>query len=358
MLTPEQRTELADRRARAAMQIGYCVPAFAWPGPDLFRVPNVDHIENVDVIGNARIADRMGFDSIWVCDHLILGRDKAVYEGWTMLAMIAGATEKARLGLIHQANLFRTPAIAAKMMSTLDRLSGGRFIHFFEAGMGRPEQVAYGLDWDDNHAARVERLEEAIDLIEALYASTSPIDFNGKFYHLAEASLAPKPLQQHIPLWLGEAFDPVIELTGRRADGWNTTPVTLTELSRRLGLVDASLAKAGRDRSGVEISFETQILVAPDTAGLRRKLKDMVERSEAAGAGAPKPEIADFVAGRTDTLPDYLTGPWIVGTVAEARERLSALRAQGVDHLMLWFMDAPDTDGMELFLGEVAEGYR
>lgn len=358
MLTEEQRAELAARRARGGMLMGYCVPAFAWPGPDLFRVPNVAHIEDVDVLGNARAAEALGFDSLWVCDHLMLGREKAVYEGWTMLAMIAGATSRAKLGLIHQANLFREPAIAAKMMSTLDRISGGRFIHFFEAGMGRAEQVAYGLDWDDNHPARIERLEEAIALIEALYASTGPIDFDGQFYRLAEAQLTPKPVQKHIPIWLGEAFEPVIELTGKLADGWNSTPVTLAELGRRLELVDAALSRNGRDRSGLEVSFETQILVAEDLKGLRGKLGELVERAEAAGGGAPKPEIAAFVAGHTDELPDYLTGPWIVGTVEMARARMAELRAEGVDHLMGWFMDAPETDGMALFLDRVAPGFR
>jgi alkanesulfonate monooxygenase SsuD/methylene tetrahydromethanopterin reductase-like flavin-dependent oxidoreductase (luciferase family) len=338
--------------------MGYCVPAFAMPGPDLFRVPNVARIEDVDVLGNAREAERLGFDSLWVCDHLILGRDKAVLEGWTTLAMIAGATQRAQLGLIHQANLFRLPQIAAKMMATLDRLSGGRFIHFFEAGMGRAEQVAYGLDWDDDHTARVARLEEAIELIRALYAAPGPIDFAGKFYRLDQAELAPKPLQPHLPVWLGEAFEPVIDLTARVADGWNTTPVTLAELDRRLGLLDAALGRAGRSRAELEISFETQILVAPDLVTLRRKVAAMAERAAEAGAAPPKAELLDFLAGRVDHLPADMTGPWIVGTAEDARRRIDALRARGVDHLMLWFMDAPDTDGMAYFMEEVAPAFR
>lgn len=350
--------ELAERRRNGRLKLGYCVPAFAMPGPDLFRVPNVARIENVDVLGNAQAAERLGFDSLWVCDHLMLGRDKAVLEGWTTLAMIAGATSRAQLGLIHQANLFRAPQIAAKMMSTLDLLSGGRFIHFFEAGMGRPEQVAYGLDWDDDHAARVERLEEAIGLTRALYAADAPIDFHGKFYHLEQAELAPKPVQAHVPVWLGEAFPPVIDLTARIADGWNTTPVTLEELARRLALLDAALGQAGRSRAELEISFETQILVAPDVASLRRKVAELVERSTETGAGAPKPEVADFIAGRAEQLPAAMTGPWIIGTAAEARMRIEALRGQGVDHLMLWFMDAPETDGMAYFMEEIAPSFR
>jgi alkanesulfonate monooxygenase SsuD/methylene tetrahydromethanopterin reductase-like flavin-dependent oxidoreductase (luciferase family) len=350
--------ELAARLKAGTLKMGYCVPAFAMPGPGLFRVPNVARIEDFDVLGNAREAERLGFDSLWVCDHLMLGREQAVLEGWTTLAMIAGATNKAQLGLIHQANLFRAPSIAAKMMSTLDLLSGGRFIHFFEAGMGRPEQVAYGLDWDDNHDARVERLEEAINLIRALYASDKPIDFDGKFYQLKQAQLAPKPVQAHVPVWVGEAFPPVIELAGRIADGWNTTPVTLEELARRLALLDASLAKAGRSRAEVEISFETQILVAPDMATLRRRVAALVERIVETKSGEPQPEVVDFVVGRVDHLPEAMTGPWIIGTADEAKARIAELRRQGVDHLMLWFMDAPETDGMAFFMDEIAPAFR
>lgn len=339
------------------MKMGYCVPAFAMPSAGLFRVPNLARIQDMDVLGNAKEAERLGFDSLWVCDHLILGRESSVLEGWTTLAMIAGATSKPELGLIHQANLFRAPQIAAKMMSTLDHLSNGRFIHFFEAGMGRPEQVAYGLDWDDDHGQRVERLEEAMELIQSLYTADQPIDFTGRFYQLEQAILSPKPRQKHIPVWLGEAFPWVIDLTARKADGWNTTPVTLEELDRRLGLLDAALAKAGRSRADLEISFETQILVAPDLATLRRKVASMLEHAREAGH-EPDAAVVDFAAGRADRLPDSMTGPWIIGTAVEAKARIEALKSRGVDHLMLWFMDAPDTDGMAYFMQEIAPTFR
>ncbi|MGN6489634.1 MAG: LLM class flavin-dependent oxidoreductase [Devosia sp.] len=348
---------LAERRQAGTMKMGYCVPAFAMPSAGLFRVPNLARIQDMDVLGNAKEAERLGFDSLWVCDHLILGRESSVLEGWTTLAMIAGATSKPELGLIHQANLFRAPQIAAKMMSTLDHLSGGRFIHFFEAGMGRPEQVAYGLDWDDDHGQRVERLEEAMELIQSLYTADQPIDFKGRFYHLEQAILSPKPRQKHIPVWLGEAFPWVIDLTARKADGWNTTPVTLEELDRRLGLLDAALAKPGRSRAELEISFETQILVAPDLATLRRKVASMLDHAREAGH-EPDAAVVDFAAGRADRLPDSMTGPWIIGTAVEAKARIEALKSRGVDHLMLWFMDAPDTDGMAYFMQEIAPTFR
>ena len=75
----------------------------------------------------------------------MLGQDDAILEGWTVLAALAGATPMRRLGMIHQALLFRNPALAAKMAATLDQLSGGRLIHFMDCGyMGR-EYIAYGF---------------------------------------------------------------------------------------------------------------------------------------------------------------------------------------------------------------------
>lgn len=351
-------TELAERRARGAMRMGYCVPAFAMPGPDLFRVPNLERLEDFDPLANAVAAESMGFDSLWVCDHLMLGRERAVHEGWTMLAMIAGATRRAQIGLIHQAILFRPPQIAAKMMATIDRLSGGRFIAFLEAGLGRGEQVAYGTPWSDDHAARVTRLEEGIGAIEALYAATGPIDYQTPSVTLTQAELAPKPLQSKVPLWLGEAFPNVLDLTARLGDGWNTTPVTLAELDTRLAALDAALSRHGRDRRGVEISFETQILVAPDRDGLRRKIAHMLEVSARSGGAPPQGDLLAFVRGETDRLPERLTGPFIIGTRDEVVTRLGQLQQRGVDHLMLWFMDAPDLDGMELFARQILPQFR
>ena len=96
----------------------------------------------------------LGYNSIWVADHLMLGQDQAILEGWTTLAAIAGATRRARLGIIHQAHFFRHPALAAKMMATLDQISGGRFIFFADTGTRAGEHHAYGLHYPGSHGRR------------------------------------------------------------------------------------------------------------------------------------------------------------------------------------------------------------
>ena len=98
----------------AALRFGFCLPIFASPGPRLFRTPNYAALDPTATMAMARRADGLGYDSLWVADHLMLGHDEAILEGWTVLAALAGATERARLGMIHHANLLRYPAVAAK----------------------------------------------------------------------------------------------------------------------------------------------------------------------------------------------------------------------------------------------------
>ena len=126
------------------IQFGFCVPIFACPGVNLFRTPGYPELDAATTIALARRADELGYDSLWVADHLMLGKDDAILEGWTVISALAGATQRAKLGMIHQANSFRSPGLAAKMAATLDQLSGGRLIHFMDCGYMRREYVAYG----------------------------------------------------------------------------------------------------------------------------------------------------------------------------------------------------------------------
>jgi alkanesulfonate monooxygenase SsuD/methylene tetrahydromethanopterin reductase-like flavin-dependent oxidoreductase (luciferase family) len=186
------------------VQFGYCLPIFASPGLGLFRTPGYAALDAATTMRLGRTADTLGYDALWVADHLMLGRDQAILEGWTTLAALAGATERARLGLIHQAHPFRAPSLAAKMVATLDQIAGGRFIYFLDCGNRREEYVAYGLPWDDDEAARIARMVEGLELTLALWAADRPIDFVGRHYQLRGAVCTPPPLQRpHPPIWLG-----------------------------------------------------------------------------------------------------------------------------------------------------------
>ena len=353
------------------VQFGFCVPIFACPGINLFRTPNYPELDAATTMELARRADELGYDSLWVADHLMLGKDEAILEGWTVISALAGATRRAKLGMIHQALLFRHPALAAKMAATLDQISGGRLIHFMDCGYLRREYVNYGLPWDDDLDTRVARLVEATELILDLWTADGPVTRAGPHYGVRDAVCAPRPLQQpHPPIWFGEATPGVLDACARYGQGWNTTPVSLTELKRRLDLLRAACERAGRSCSDLELSLETQLLIAPDTAALRARLREMVALARTAEQNLPveiqpflhtyatEPDFEAFVAGTSDALPARMAEDWIVGTPDEVERRLRAYMAEGITHFMLWFMDVPRRDGLELFAAEVMPGFR
>ena len=95
------------------------MPIFAAPGPNLFRTPGFAEIDPAACMAMGKRADELGYDSLWVADHLMLGKDDAILEGWTVLSALAGATTRAKLGMIHLAVLFRNPALTAKMVANV-----------------------------------------------------------------------------------------------------------------------------------------------------------------------------------------------------------------------------------------------
>ena len=337
------------------LQFGYCVPIFAYPGAALFRTPNFPALDTATTMDLAREADALGFDSLWVADHLMLGKDEAILEGWTVLAALAGATRHAKLGMIHQANLLRHPAVAAKMAATIDQISGGRLIHFFDAGNNAREHMAYGLPWVGDAGERIARMVEALRLQIALWTAKEPLTFAGEYYHVEGAVCQPSPRQQpHPPIWLGEAHPAILDACARYAQGWNSVPVGLEELKRRLQALADACAAAGRDVATIEKTLEIQILVAPDRDALRARLAAIVNRTPGT---APADDIRAFLDG-ADELPATLANTWLAGTPDEVSAQIEAYRAVGISHFMLWFVDAPQREGMQLFMDRVAPRFR
>ena len=347
------------------IQFGFCLPIFAAPGGNFFRTPNYRELDAPATLAMGVRADELGYDSLWVADHLMLGKDEAILEGWTVISALAGATRRAKLGMIHEAVLFRNPALAAKMASTLDLISGGRLIHFMDCGFNGREYVNYGLPWDDDEDLRMEMLGEATELILKLWTADEPVTHSGKHYQVSNAVNTPKPVQRpHPPIWFGEARSNVLDLCARYGQGWNTTPANLPELKRRLSLLREACVREGRDFNEIELSVEMQILVAPDLAGVRDQLKAIVALAKAEDAGefatslAASDEFRAFFAGETDELPRVMAEDWIAGTPDHVEARIRAYMDEGVSHFMFWFQDAPSHAGMEFFANEIGPRFR
>jgi len=327
-------------------QFGFCVPIFASPGPALFRTPSYAHLDPGRTIAAAVECEKLGYDSLWVADHFFLGPEGAILEGWTTLCVLAGMTKRIKLGSIHLCTGFRNPALLAKMAATLDVLSSGRLLFFADSGNRRAEFEAYDFAWHEDSRERNARMREALDLILRLWQEEAPVTFEGKHYASHQALCRPHPVQQpHPPLWLGETPDEMmLTAAAELADGWNSTPVTVDELRQRLARVGAACAAAGRDLSDLELSLETQILIAPT----RARVTELLEHAAALGDAAQSATVN----------PAEMEDRWLVGTPDEIIDRIQDYRALGISHFMLWFMDYPSMDGVRLFADTVLPHFK
>ncbi|HLZ27574.1 MAG TPA: LLM class flavin-dependent oxidoreductase [Chloroflexota bacterium] len=340
------------------LRFGWCVPLFANPGAGFFRTPAWTALEPRAAVDSAVEAERLGYDSVWVADHLMHGYDDAILEGWTTLAVIAGRTRQIRLGTIHLAQPFRAPAIAAKMAATLDALSGGRLILFYDCGWQEAEVRAYGLDWP-SEAERIARMEDGLDLIKALWAAEAPIDFRGRYYSTEGAMCRPGPVQRpRPPIWLGEArHDGWMDAIARHADGWNSTPASPFRLSQKLDAVRAACERHGRSPCDLELSLEIQILVGPTEAEVKRTAREIV-KLPASKRGGVREDIVMALATDDHRPLSATVDDWLVGTPEDVVRQIRAYVGLGISHFMLWFLDFPSLAGMRLFAERVIPALR
>ena len=339
-------------------RFGFCVPVFANPGAAFFRTPAWTALDPLEAIESAVEAERMGFDSVWVADHLMHGFDDAILEGWTTLSVIAGRTSTIKLGTIHLAQPFRAPAIAAKMAGTLDALSGGRLIFFYDCGWQETEVRAYGLDWPAEND-RIARMDEGLDLIKALWSAEEPIDFRGRFFSTSGAMCLPRPVQQpRPPIWLGEArHDVWLDAIVRHADGWNSTPASLNRMRERLDAVRAACVRAGKNFADLELSLEIQVLVAPTDAEVKAIARD-IAKLPPSKRGSVRQDIMSALTSKADRPLSATIDDWLVGTPDDVIQQIRAYADLGVSHFMLWFLDFPSLNGMRLFSERVMPALR
>jgi len=337
-------------------RFGFCVPLFANPGAAFFRTPASRGLDPAAAVDACVEAERLGYDSVWVADHLALGFDDAILEGWTTLSDIAGRTSSIKLGTIHLAQPFRAPSLMAKMAATLDALSGGRLILFYDCGWQEAEVRMYGLDWPDEEE-RIARMEEGLELITSLWQSESPLDFRGRFYATEGAICRPAPLQRpRPPIWLGEARHPRwADAVARYADGWNSVPASPARLQDKLATIGAACERAGRDFSELELSLEIQVLVAPTEAevkALARRIADLPPSKR----GEPRQDILQALHGEAPL--HTVIDDWLIGTPEAVAEQVATYQSLGISHFMLWFLDFPSLEGLSLFASHVRPALR
>jgi F420-dependent oxidoreductase-like protein len=218
-----------------------------------------------------RLADETGFDHLWVYDHLAavvppwapdtqVAELADVFESWTLLAAMASETSRIRIGCLVTATTFRHPGVLAKMAMTVDHLSGGRLEFGLGAGWNQREHAMLDLPFGGARE-RIERLEEAIRVIGALWGPEPRVSFHGNHYTLRDATFAPKPLQKpYPPLWLGGTGEKrLLRLVAEHADVWNISDTKgVDEAVRLSGVLDRWCDEIGRDPKTVRRSVQLQ----------------------------------------------------------------------------------------------------
>ncbi len=214
-----------------------------------------------------RIADEAGFDHCWCMDHFAtLGRrdDGPIFEAWALLAAMAAATSRTRVGCAVTGNTYRHPAVLAKAAVTVDHLSGGRLEFGIGAGWAENEHTMLGLPFG-TAGDRADRLEEACQVIRSLWTQARA-SFAGQHYQLTGAVAEPKPVQQpHPPIWIGGAGrQRTLRIAAQHASVWNAPGGSPEEVADLSGVLDRHCAEVGRDPSEIRRSVQVRMPATPD----------------------------------------------------------------------------------------------
>jgi alkanesulfonate monooxygenase SsuD/methylene tetrahydromethanopterin reductase-like flavin-dependent oxidoreductase (luciferase family) len=221
-----------------------------------FQLPEVEReVRWPEIVAMARLGEQLGFDSVWVGDHLLYrdaaGDARGPWEAWTMLAAIAASTKRVAIGPLVACTSFHNPAMLAKLAATVDEISGGRLILGLGAGWNETEYRAFGFPFGQ----RVSRFAEAFTIIRSLLRD-GQVDFAGEFYSARDCELVPRPRSGGPPLLIGSTGDRMLAITIPYVHAWNAwfvhtgnRPQGIPALRDK---VDAACRTAGRDPADVE----------------------------------------------------------------------------------------------------------
>ena len=213
-------------------------------------------------------ADAAGWDSVWTFDHLlaIFGPwEQPILDGWGLLSALGPLTTRARLGLMVGANTFRNPGLTAKIVTTLDHISGGRAILGLGGAWFDREHEAFGLEFGPSPGWRLDRLDEAVMLIRRLLDGER-FDHAGPAYPMRDALCAPRPLQAHLPILIGGSGPTkTLRIVAERADAWNTAG-DVAEVARSVEILRGHADALGRDMATIEQTISFPVIIRDDAA--------------------------------------------------------------------------------------------
>jgi F420-dependent oxidoreductase-like protein len=273
-------------------KFGLQIPNFSFPGVPDNRL--FDHVAEL-----AGAAEESGFESVWVMDHFwqlppLGGPDQPILEAYTLLGGIAARTQRVRLGTLVTGVTYRNPALLAKIVTTLDVISGGRAILGIGAAWYEEEHAGLGFDYPPV-SERMHRLEQAVQICRAMFTEEAP-SFSGMHYRIAGAKNLPRPVQAGgPPIMIGGSGEKrTLRIVARYADMCNIHggPATLRRL---LDVLRGHCEEVGRDRAEITATRLGTLMIAGS--------EEEAEQTSAFLREASGPEFEErFTVGTEDSV--------------------------------------------------------
>jgi alkanesulfonate monooxygenase SsuD/methylene tetrahydromethanopterin reductase-like flavin-dependent oxidoreductase (luciferase family) len=285
----------------------------------------------------ALAAEEAGWDSVWTWDHLlaIFGPwEQPVFEGWLAMGAVAARTSRVRVGLMVGANTFRNPGLTAKATLTVDHISGGRAWLGLGGAWNGIEHAANGLDFGRGFGERLDRLDEAVEVMRRLLDGER-FSHAGRFYRFDDALLSPRPVEAHLPILVGGGGPrKTLRTVARRADAWNTNG-TVEEVAARDAILREHCAAVGRDPEAIERTVSFPVVIRDDPAAAARAFRALCDANGTPDAGdvptllGPPETVAAAIRPYVDlgfaTIIVRLPAPYDAETIARIGEVRAAL---------------------------------
>lgn len=311
---------------------------------DLVDIPTDKHWSVMRDL--ATYADNSTWDSVWVYDHfhtVPVPTDEATHEAWTLMSAFAASTERVKLGQMCTAMSYRNPAYLAKVAATVDVIAAGRTQMGIGGGWYEHEWRAYGYGFP-SAGERLGRLDEGVQIMRDAWRH-GRVTFDGKYYQVHDAIVAPTPPQQGgLPLWIAGGGEKVtLRIAAKYAQYTNFSSVP-AEFERKSQILAAHCGEVGTDYGAIVRSANVNSVIASSESEVTDRLKAIRDRQvPKAGADAVDAMLSNVAS------PDSATG-----TPEQVIERLTRLRDLGCEYAIVYFPEAAyDRSGVELFEREV-----
>ncbi len=240
----------------------------------------------------AELFEGLGFDSLWVCDHLYGPQSKQlpIMEAWSLLAAVAAITERVELGTLVTPAGMRNQAQLGKTIASIDNIAGGRVIAGLGAGWMQSEFEDFGMPFLNTNE-RLKQLRETIDLLVQMWKDDSPVTFKGDYVEATDVVCQPPPARR-VPILIGGAGEKVtLRLVAEKADMWNNLAGHQDNLKHKVDVLKTHCDAVNRDFGDITVSQQCLVTIAR-TAEEAGPMADSAQRIFGGHMGNPKGNLA------------------------------------------------------------------